>query len=227
MPFGLRQMDSASLSDDTVVGVTAGWRSRAVVGIEQLDYARCTAARRGCTRRPATCRIPSIRLGNGPIFGGYIMRLLRLVRRCGDDDYIRPGARFSQEKVIERCIDEPSFIANLVSAVIREPFTHADLHSGPLYERLQENVPSKPTGLPLFLGQGLTDPLITPHAQTDFVNTLCGNGQVVEYHTYAGRDHLGVVADDSPMLTDLMTWTEARFAGEPAAESCTTTENSD
>lgn len=228
-----RQMDSASLSDDTVVwGHSQGGGAALWVGIEQPDYAPDVPLLGVAALSPAS-NLPEfidtlIEGKVGPIFGGYIMRgFSDWYDDVEIDDYIRPGARFSQEKVIERCIDEPSFIANLVSAVIREPFTHADLHSGPLYERLQENVPSKPTGLPLFLGQGLTDPLITPHAQTDFVNTLCGNGQVVEYHTYAGRDHLGVVADDSPMLTDLMTWTEARFAGEPAAESCTTTENSD
>lgn len=126
---------------------------------------------------------------------------------------------------MDRCLPEPSFIANLASIIIREPYTLADVHTGPLFQRLQQNIPDQPSGLPLFIGQGEADPLIVPEAQEDFVATLCDAGQVVEYHTYSGRDHMGVVADDSPLLPELMSWTKARFDGEPTAETCTTFEN--
>ena len=162
----------------------------------------------------------------GPIFGGYIMRgYADWYEDVEFDDYVRSGARFSQEKIVSRCLSEPSFVANLASIIIREPYTLADVRTGPLFDRLQENVPGEPTGLPLFLGQGAADPLIVPEAQGDFVATLCDAGQVVEYHTYSGRDHMGVVAEDSPMLPDLMDWTKARFDGDPPAESCTTSES--
>ncbi len=225
-----RQLDSISLSDDTVVwGHSQGGGAALWVGLEQASYAPDVPLLGVAALAPASNLpgfIDTLMAGPvGPIFGGYI------VRGYADwyDDvelnhYIRPGARFSQQKIVERCLSEPSIVANLASIIIREPYTHADVHTGPLYERLEENVPLEPTGLPLFLAQGAADPLVVPEAQAEFVAQLCDAGQVVEYHTYAGRDHLGVVADGSPMLGDLMDWTKARFAERDPAQSCTTSE---
>lgn len=226
-----RQLDTTSLSDNTVVwghsqgGATALW-----VGIEQQEYAPDVPLLGVAAMAPAS-NLPGfidtlMSSLTGPIFGGYI------VRGYADwyddivlNEYIRPGARFSQEKITGRCLSEPSIIANAASILIREPYSLVDVRSGPLYERLQQNVPDQPTGLPLLLGQGASDPLIEPESQAEFVANLCDAGQVVEYHTYAGHDHLSVVAADSPALDDLMQWTTARFAGEPSAESCTMSEN--
>ena len=33
-------------------------------------------------------------------------------------------------------------------------------------------------------------------------------------------DHVGVVADDSPLVPELLTWTEQRFSGQVAADTC-------
>lgn len=226
-----RQLADISLSDDTVVwGHSQGGGAALWVGIEQESYAPDVPLLGVAAMAPASNLpgfIDTLMAGPvGPIFGGYI---LRGYADWYDDvefnDYVRPGARFSQEKIVERCLSEPSFIANLASIIIREPYTLEDVHAGPLYERLQQNIPSEPTGLPLFIGQGEADPLIVPEAQADFVANLCDAGQVVEYHTYPGRDHMGVVADDSPLLPELMTWTEARFAGDFPEETCISSEN--
>lgn len=225
-----RQLDTISLSDDTVVwGHSQGGGAALWVGIEQREYAPDVPLLGIAALAPASNLpefIDTLMAGPvGPIFGGYILRgYADWYTDVEFKEYVRPGARFSQEKIVDRCLSEPSFMANIASILIREPYTLADVHTGPLYERLQQNVPGEPTGVPLFLAQGASDPLIVPEAQADFVAHLCEAGQVVEYHTYAGRDHLGVVATDSPALGDLMDWTEARFAGEPAAGSCTTSE---
>lgn len=226
-----RQLDSASLSDDTVVwGHSQGGGVALWVGIEQAEYAPDVPVLGVVALAPASNLpgfIDTLMAGPvGPIFGGYIVRgYADWYDDVDFEEYVRPGARFSQKRLADRCLSEPSFLANLASILIREPYTQADVRAGPLYERLQENVPGEVAGLPLFIGQGESDPLIIPAAQEDFVTSLCDSGQVVEYYTYSGRDHLGLVADDSPALNDVMQWTEARFAGESPPASCATSNN--
>lgn len=223
-----RQLESVSLSDDTVVwGHSQGGGSALWIGIEAEEYAPDVPLLGVAAMSPASDLpefIDSMLSGlGGPIFGGFIISgFSNGYDDVKFDDYIRLGARFSQEEIAERCLSEPSFLASVASVFITEPFYQKDVHTGPLYTRLQENVPNVPLGVPLFLGQGEADPLIIPEVQTQYVAKLCDSGQVVEYHTYPGLDHLGVVNPDSPMLGDLMSWTEARFARKAAPESCTT-----
>jgi len=40
---------------------------------------------------------------------------------------------------------------------------------------------------------------------------------------YVGRDHLSLVADDSPFGADPLRWTQQRLAGEPAPSGCSDT----
>lgn len=222
-----RQLETISLGDDTVVwGHSQGGGTALWIGIEQTAYAPDVPLLGIAAMAPASNLpefIDTLMAGPaGPIFGGYMLRgYADWYEDVHANDYIRSGARFSQEKLVQRCLSAPSFLANIASALVFEPFTLADVHSGPLYERMQENVPVAPMSAPVFVAQGEADTLITPGAQSSFVANLCDSGEIVEYHTYAGRDHMGIVADDSPMLADLMSWTQARFDGESAAISCT------
>ena len=59
-----------------------------------------------------------------------------------------------------------------------------------------------------------------PDRQAAYARRLCAAGQNLEYRTYAGRDHVGVVAPDSPLVADLVRWTADRLAGAPAPSTC-------
>ena len=221
-----RQLDSISLSDQTVVwGHSQGGGAALWIGIEAPEYAPDVPLLGVAAMSPAS-ELPGfihtlLDTMAGPLFGGYIIvGFADAYDGVRVEDYIRPGARFSQEKVSERCLSEPSVMVSLVSAFIREPFIQGNLDSGPFYDRLVENVPLSPLGVPVFLGQGESDPLILPAVQAGYVKDMCEAGQVVEYHTYPGLDHMGVVNPESPMIPDLMEWTVARFDGAPPAESC-------
>src|SRR5690606_36874390 len=100
------------------------------------------------------------------------------------------------------------------------PVWSRDPGSGPLVDRAGENVPRLPIAVPVLLAQGLADPLIAPAAQQEYVDERCASGQAIDYRTYPGRDHMGVVTGDSPLLPELMTWTKERFAGLPATSTC-------
>ncbi len=92
--------------------------------------------------------------------------------------------------------------------------------SGPPGRRLEENAPRQPLAMPVLLGQGLADDLVLPAVQQQFVRGLCERGATLRFVAYAGRDHLSVVAPDSPFIDDLVTWTAERFAGKPVASGC-------
>ena len=74
--------------------------------------------------------------------------------------------------------------------------------------------------MPLLIGQGANDPLVLPDVQAAFANRLCETGNLVDYRAYADRDHVGVVAADSPLLPELAEWTAQRFADEPTGSPC-------
>jgi alpha-beta hydrolase superfamily lysophospholipase len=92
--------------------------------------------------------------------------------------------------------------------------------TGALGKRLEENTPWAPPPVPVLLGQGLADDLVLPQVQKRFVRNLCARGATLRFVEYAGRDHLSVVAPDSPFISDLVTWTAARFEGEPPTPGC-------
>ncbi|WP_325064796.1 hypothetical protein [Leifsonia sp. AG29] len=48
----------------------------------------------------------------------------------------------------------------------------------------------------------------------------CAAGESVDYRVYAGRDHVPLVETDSPLIPQLLAWTTARFAGDPAPTGC-------
>jgi len=137
------------------------------------------------------------------------------------DDYVRPQARIVVEAMAGRCFTDPSTLVSVLAAVAADqPVWSRDPSTGPLAERIAENVPTLPIAAPVLLAQGLADPLITPASQDQYVAQRCEAGQHIDYRRYPGLDHMGLVTGDSPLLTQLMDWTEARFAGAAATPTC-------
>ena len=95
-----------------------------------------------------------------------------------------------------------------------------DPTTGPLGRRLAENVPTGTMAVPVLLAQGATDSLVTAAVQDGYVRDRCAENWALDYRTYPGRDHLGLVAEDSPLVPDLLTWTEQRLAGTAAPGTC-------
>lgn len=99
-------------------------------------------------------------------------------------------------------------------------FTDEPPSGGALGRRLALNTPERPIATPLFIAQGLADELVLPDIQALFVARRCAAGQALEYATYTGRDHLSVLAADSPLNDALLRWTEQRLDGTPATPGC-------
>lgn len=138
------------------------------------------------------------------------------------DDYVGPGTRVMVADLARRCVGEWPTLVSVFQAMLmpgngifaRRPTT------GPLGARLSENSPRQPIPAPVFIAQGLDDDLVPPGVQESYVAARCAAGQPIDYRTYAGLDHLSLIAPGSPLGNDLAAWTRDRLAARPPASTC-------
>jgi hypothetical protein len=137
------------------------------------------------------------------------------------DDYARGVDGVLARAIASRCLAGRGALGAVGAALLAGgSIFDAPPTTGPLGKRLHENTPWAPPPVPVLLGQGLADELVLPQVQKRFVSGLCARGATLRFAEYAGRDHLSVLAPDSPFIDDLVTWTAARFAGQPTAVGC-------
>jgi hypothetical protein len=136
-------------------------------------------------------------------------------------DYVGPHVR--ARAMASRCLAGPGGILSVLTALTMErDFFVRPPTEGPLGKRFAENIPDGPIASPVLLAQGLADDLVLPAVQERFVRARCAAGQSLEYRTYAGRDHVSLVAPDSSLTGDLMDWTKDRFSGISVGSGCRT-----
>jgi uncharacterized membrane protein HdeD (DUF308 family) len=92
--------------------------------------------------------------------------------------------------------------------------------SGTLADLLHANTPTGMVRAPLLVAQGEADQLVLPRMQRQWVATRCAGGQGIDFRAYPGLDHLALVAPSSPLTAQLLEWTVARLAGQPATNTC-------
>lgn len=137
------------------------------------------------------------------------------------DNYVIPGGEVTVRGIAGRCLAEPAVFTSLLSALTMDfSIFRADLAGGALGERLAENTPPFAIEVPLLLAQGGADGLILPSMQDAYVSRLCAADRQVDYRTYDGLGHVPLVEADSPLIPDLIQWTQARLAGELPTSSC-------
>lgn len=222
-----RELPAVALAEDTVIwGHSQGGHAALWAGSLAPTYApeltiAGVAALAPASNLPALVEVIGTITG-GSLFAAYVVQAY--TDNYPDvrfDDYVRPGARVIVREMAQRCLSEPSMLVSLIgSLVLDKPIWHADPASGPLAERLRENIPAGVIPAPLLIGQGAADTLILAEAQDAFVAERCAAGGSVDYRTYDGRDHIALVEPDSPAVTDLLQWTAARFAGGEIATGC-------
>jgi hypothetical protein len=127
---------------------------------------------------------------------------------------VLPAAQVISRQAASRCLSGPGAIVSVAqSLVLDKPVTAGNPASGPLGQRLVQNTPTGVIQAPLLIAQGLSDQLVLPSVQARYVRQRCAARQELDYLTYPGRDHVGLVAADSAL--DLLDPRPAR------RESCT------
>ncbi len=158
----------------------------------------------------------------GEIFGAYIMQgYSDTYPDVRFDDYVRPSASVFVREMASRCLAEPEVFVSVATVLLVDgSIWSTDPTTGPLGDRLTENVPTDPIPAPLLLAQGLADPLVLPDVQAAYARARCDAGGDVDYRTFEGRDHVGLVATDSPLIPELFSWTQDRLDGKPSTPTC-------
>lgn len=138
-------------------------------------------------------------------------------------DYLVEPARLPIQRAAGLCVTDTEQLTTIARFFdFSQPYYSRDPLTGPLGRRLRENIPDRRLTVPTLIAQGAIDPLVLAATQTEFVASRCaqrGNAPL-EYVTYADREHLNIVATDSPLVPDLLEWTEDRFAGREAPTTC-------
>lgn len=134
---------------------------------------------------------------------------------------VRPEALDVAREVANLCSflppEHPKRIAQLMTS-----FEGRTLSGSPaLAARLAENAADRPIAAPVLIAQGLTDVIVPPAVTDAHVSERCAGGQRLEYWTFAGNDHAGIVRPGGALEDPLVAWTAARFANEPQAGGCT------
>ncbi len=222
-----RQLNEVTLADRTVVwGHSQGGGAALWTGGIARTYAPDVPLAGVAALAPAS-DLPALvdnldRVPGGSIFASFVVAgYSSTYPDVSVDDYVRPEAQVIVREIAARCLDEPEALLSVGSSLAFDGSIFArDPATGAFGHRLQENVPTLPISAPLLIAQGDADTLVVPDRQAAYARRLCAAGQNLEYRTYAGRDHVGVVAPDSPLVADLVRWTADRLAGAPAPSTC-------
>ncbi|GAA2534155.1 hypothetical protein GCM10009860_12950 [Microbacterium mitrae] len=160
----------------------------------------------------------------GMVFASFV---LHAYEQHYDDiqmaDYLRPGTISAARDIPSRCLDGPgSWRSALVVATrLADPsLFRIDPRTGPLGERLRENIPQPSQEIPLLIVAGSADPLIKPSVQSGYVASLCATKTPLAYRTIPDADHISMLYGNSEFLPSLLSWTGNRFLQLPAKTTC-------
>ena len=156
------------------------------------------------------------------IFGAY---LIEAYSEAYSDvqfgKYVRAVATIPARELAGRCLSEPRiFLAGTTALLVGQSIWVTDPATGAFGDRLRQNTPTGPIPVPVLLAQGAADDVVTPTAQDAYVRGRCDGGSPVDYRTYPGRSHVGLIAPDSPLIPELVQWTQDRLDGRPAGTTC-------
>lgn len=224
-----RQLDELELAQETVVwGHSQGGHAALWAGVLADEYAPdanvigVAAMAPAANLPPLVDNLPDV--PGGSIFASFVAAAYTEIYDDIDAaDYIDPAGRTFMREASGRCLSEGGSLVSVLTALsVAEdrPLFQRSPNDGAFGVRLEQNVPAGPIPAPLLLAQGLDDPLVTADAQELYVRARCEAGYAVDYREYDGKDHLGVVLSDSPLIPELVEWTTARLAGEEPRSSC-------
>lgn len=220
------QMPELKLDEHTVVwGHSQGGHSALWTGIVGPHYAPEVKIVGVAAISPAA-NMKDIMERNAAVekrLGPYIARSYsRFYPDVKFEEAVRPEALAAAREVANLCgflpPEDPQRIAAL-DATFDGPALTTSTNKA-LAARLAQNTANHPIAVPLLIGQGLTDVVVLPAATDAYVEERCKAGQRLEYWSFAGRDHGGIVQPGSPLEEPLIAWTSARFANQPQTKGC-------
>ncbi len=134
------------------------------------------------------------------------------------DRYVTAAARPIIREMTQRCLTEPGVVVSALTALgLSEdtPIDTADLTTGPMARRLQENTPTGPWNTPILVAWGAQDEVLPPETQEQLVTRLCEAGERVRWEVFAENHHQDILQPPSQLIPLLMRWTRTIMADDP------------
>lgn len=222
-----RQLEGLSLSSDTVVwGHSQGGHGALWTGRIADDYAPELTLKGVAAMAPATDLFTLAEESKDEVGGKTVSAYIasswnEVYPELDLSGHLNPGTAHGVEKIGDLCFNEKDVIAALLrgTQIPEQVFPDAVLDGG-LGDELRENSPTGPWPAPVLVAQGLADPLVKPTMQQGWVDARCAAGEQIDYRTYPGLDHMGLVAADSPLTPQLVQWTLDRWSGSAPTPNC-------
>jgi acetyl esterase/lipase len=223
-----RGLQGAAFDNRVVVwGHSQGGNSALWTGIRAADYARDVNVVGVAALAPASDLKALVASGQSTLFGKIVTAYIAHAYSAAYPDvnvrdYVGVWSRVLARDIAGRCVGGLTTLFSVAETFALPPggIFARDPTNGPLGARLAQNTPSGPIAAPVMIAQGEIDDLVLPRVQQAYVAARCAGGQAIAYRTYAGRDHVSLVALDSPLGADLVAWTRDRFGGKPATPTC-------
>ncbi len=199
------------------------------------DYAPEVELLGGAAISPATELLRLLEVSEDDLVGKALSSLAMVSWSKVYDDVrlssvVRPAVRLRVEDIASRCVTAPKALVSIAEAAsIRGGiFATPPADDPALAAHMAANTPTGVSEageeLHLFVAQGLADQVVDPTVTREWVRGVCETGETtIDLHLYEGQDHFSIVAEDSPVDDALMAYTEARFAGDPPQDACTST----
>lgn len=223
------QQEDLRMAPETVVwGHSQGGQAALWTGGLAPSYAPDVKISGVAAMAPASDTMGLVRnmpnIAGGSLFASYVAAAYAdTYPDVSFNEYIAPVARTFVREMSTRCLSEPGVLVSLVNAIAIDKdktIFSKDPTTGAMGERLRQNTPTLPIPFPLFVAQGGADPLVVPAVQDAYVRGRCDAGQELLYKKYEGKDHMGVVLPGSPLLGDLLAWTQDRVDGSEFVGNC-------
>ena len=137
------------------------------------------------------------------------------------DQIVRPVARPLVRSIAKNCLYNQKQILSSVPAALALDLTF--LHTPPWETEpwktiFPTNTPgANPTGVPILITQGDTDPIMPPATTAALADKLCAQGETVDLRILPGVAHLDAGPEAVP---EVVQWIGDRFAGKPAPTTC-------
>ena len=218
-----RRLGGLTLGGQTLVwGHSQGGNAALWSGIIAPSYAPAAGLAGVAALAPGTGLPQLAELWGDGIYAAYLIEAYsETYPDVRFDSYVRAAARAPVRELAGRCLDDPKvYLSGLSWLLGGRAIWSAAPGTGAFGDRLRQNVPAHPIGVPVLIGQGAADTTVPATVQDAYVRQECATGTRVDYRTYPGRDHVGIFTGDSPLLPELMQWSRDRLAGAPAHTTC-------
>lgn len=223
-----RQLSELSMSDRTVVwGHSQGGQGALWTGQQAESYAPELTVLGIAAFAPATDLLGLAKAvkdeAPGKVVSAYIAATWEVIfPELELAHTLTPGSRGGVQRVQGLCFNGRDVISAMLSGtqIPNQLFPDSAL-DGALGKKLSEQEPVGPFPAPVLVAQGLADPLVQPELQRTWVEARCAAGEEIDFREFPGLGHVDLVAADSPLTPEIVSWTLDRWDGTPPTPNCT------